>query len=170
MSTPFSFETVFRAPSAEVVLAAYFDPDHLASQDKVGGMMDRTVTEDTDSETHRKAAWHVRAVRQLPVFVRPLVEGGRLAYVETMTWRKRDNAIDLTIVPQILGGRVSIKAVYQLSDVGPDQVLRRYAGDITVDVRLVSGKIERYVLDEMTKGMPMMRDCTQTWLSAKYPG
>jgi hypothetical protein len=35
-------------------------------------------------------------------------------------------------------------------------------------VKLLSGKIERAILGEIEKGMPMMRDCTQTWLSKKY--
>jgi hypothetical protein len=168
MSTPFSFETVFRAPSAEAVLAAYFDPDHLATQDVVAELTDRKVIEDTDTETQRKTAWTVRSQKQLPMFARPFVEGGRLAYVETMTWRKRDSEIDLTIVPQLLGGRVSITAVYNLAQIGEGQVRRRYSGDIKVDIKLLSGKIERAIAGEIEKGMPMMRDCTQTWLAKKY--
>jgi hypothetical protein len=168
MSTPFSFETVFRAPSAEAVLAAYFDPDHLATQDVVGELTDRKVLEDTDTETQRKTSWSVRAIRQLPLFVRGFVEGGRLSYVETMTWRKRDSEIDLTIVPQIAGGRVSITAVYNLAQIAEGQIRRRYSGNISVDIKLLSGKIERTILGEIEKGMPAMRDCTQTWLAKKY--
>jgi hypothetical protein len=169
MSTAFSFETVFAAPSAQAVLAAYFDPDHLATQDKVGELIDRTTVEDTDGETERKATWTVRAMRPLPVFARPFVEGGRLSYIEKMTWRKRDNEIDLSIVPQILGGRVAVSAVYQLSEVADGQVRRRYSGQISVDIRFVGGKVERGILEAIEEGMPKMRDCTQSWLSAKCP-
>jgi hypothetical protein len=168
MSTPFSFETVFRAPSAEAVLAAYFDPDHLATQDAVAELTDRKVVEDNDAETQRKTSWTVRSQKPLPMFARAFVEGGRLSYVETMTWRKRDSEIDLTIVPQILGGRVSITAVYNLAQIAEGQIRRRYSGDIKVDIKLLSGKIERAILAEIEKGMPMMRDCTQGWLAKKY--
>jgi hypothetical protein len=168
MSTPFSFETVFRAPSAEAVLAAYFDPDHLATQDVVGELTERKVVEDVDGEAQRKTSWTVRAVRPLPMFARPFVEGGRLSYLETMTWRKRDSEIDLTIVPQILGGRVSVTAVYNLAQIAEGQIRRRYSGEIKVDVKLLSGKIERTILGEIEKGMPAMRDCTQGWLAKKY--
>jgi hypothetical protein len=82
-----------------------------------------------------------------------------------MTWRKADNEIDMTIVPQILGGRVKIAAVYQLAQIGEGQVRRRYKGTITVDVRLISSKIEKGILAEIEKGMPMMTECTQRWLS-----
>jgi hypothetical protein len=169
MSTSFSFETVFRAPSPEVVLAAYFEPDHLAVQDKAAGLTDRTVVEERDDGERRMMTWTVRATTQLPMYARPFVEGGRLSYREAMTWRKRDNAIDMTIQPQILGGRVQIDAVLELSQAADGQVRRIYKGDITVNVALISGKLERGILTEIEKGMPTMTDCTQQWLLANRP-
>jgi hypothetical protein len=163
MPTPFKFENVFRAPSVEAVLAAYFDPDHLASQDKLAELVDREVTENIDGPDTRKTTWKVGSSRSLPVFVRPFI-GSRLSYLETMTWRKKDDAIDLTVVPQILNGRVSIEAVYQLSKVGDGQVLRRYAGSVTVNITLLSGKIEKGILAAFEKEMPVMTKCTQDWL------
>jgi hypothetical protein len=164
VSTPFSYETIFDAASKTAVLAAYFNEDHLATQDQVAALCDRKVIESHEDDAVRTCTWSVRSQRPLPMFVRPFVEGGRLSYLETMKWRKADDEIDLTIVPQILGGRVQIAAVYQLADVAPGKVRRRYAGTITVNIRLLSGKIERAVADEMAKGMPLMTECTQTWL------
>jgi hypothetical protein len=163
MPTQFSFENVFRAPSVESVLAAYFDPDHLASQDKVAELADRVVTEDVDGADTRKTTWKVNSLRPLPVFVRPFI-GSRLSYLETMTWRKKDNAIDLAVVPQILNGRVGVEAVYQLSKAGEGQVLRRYAGSVTANITLLSGKIEKGILAAFEKEMPVMTKVTQDWL------
>src|SRR6188768_2780543 len=115
MATEFSFENVFLAPSVEVVLAAYFDPDHLAMQDVKAELGSRTVVETHDDDATHRTSWRVAHQKPLPLFVRPFVSGGRLQYLETMTWRRRDNAIDLVVTPEILGGRVSITAVYQLA-------------------------------------------------------
>lgn len=167
MSTEFSFENVFRVPSMTQLLEAYFDPDHLATQDKVGDLCDREVVESREDDKTKFMSWSVRANKPLPSFVRPFVEGGRLKYLETMTWRKADNEIDMTIVPQIAGGRVQIAAVYALTQVGEGQVRRRYKGTITVNIPLLSGKIERGILAEMEKGMPAMTACTQSWMSAR---
>ena len=164
MTTPFKFENVFRAPSVPDVLAAYFDPDHLASQDKVAELVDRTVVEQVEGEGTLKCTWRVGSARSLPIFVRPFVSGGRLSYLETMVWRRADDAIDLSVVPQILGGRVKIEAVYQLSKAGEGEVLRRYAGNVTVDIRLLSGRIEKGILAAFEKEMPVMTKCTQDWL------
>ena len=164
MSTEFRYESVFDASGKLAVLAAYFDDDHLATQDKVAELCDRKVVESHEDAAVRSAVWSVRAVRPLPLFARPFVEGGRLTYLETMKWRKADDEIDMTIVPQILGGRVSITAVYQLADIAPGKVRRRYQGSITVHASLLSGKIERAIAAEIEKGMPVMTGCTQGWL------
>jgi hypothetical protein len=169
MTTSFSFDSVYRATSPEVVLAAYFDPDHFAAQDKIAGLSDRSVVEEHEDAELRTTIWSVRSRTQLPLYARPFVEGGRLSFREKMTWRKRDNAIERTIQPQILGGRVQIDAVLQLSRAGDGEVLRRYQGGITVNVALVSGKLERAILAEMEKNMPKMTECTQQWLLANRP-
>jgi len=169
MPTEYSFETVFEAPglTAEAIGAAYFDADHLAAQDVVGQLGDRKVTESREDDETRFCRWSVRSLRPLPALVKPFVEGGRLEYVETMTWRKRDNEIDMTIVPQIGRSRVQISAVYTFTQVGDGKVRRRYKGTINVNVSLVSGKIERAIMGEIEKGMPSMSECTQKWLAAQ---
>jgi len=164
MATLFEFENVFRAPAVADVLAAYFDPDHLATQDKLAELVDRVVVEDVDEAATRRCTWRVGSARSLPIFVRPFVSGGRLTYLETMIWRRADDAIDLTVVPQILGGRVKIEAVYQLTSAGDAQVRRRYAGSVSVDIRLLSGRIEKGILAAFEKEMPVMTKCTQDWL------
>ena len=156
---------MFDATGKTAVLAAYFNDDHLATQDKVAELCDRKVVESHEDDAIRSCSWSVRSQRPLPLFVRPFVEGGRLSYLETMIWRKADDEIDLTIVPQILGGRVQIAAVYQLADIAPGKVRRRYQGTITVNVKLVSGKVERAIAAEIAKGMPLMTECTQNWLT-----
>ncbi|HEY5928345.1 MAG TPA: DUF2505 family protein [Kofleriaceae bacterium] len=164
MSTEFSYETVFDASGKLAVLEAYFNEDHLATQDAVAGLCDRTIVESYEDDAIRKCTWSVRAQRQLPVFVRPFVDGGRLTYLEAMTWRKADDELDETIVPQIIGGRVKLTLLYQLADIGPRKVRRRYSGSIAVNLSLLSGKIERAILAEVEKGMPLMTTCTQDWL------
>ena len=141
MATSFSFEHVFRAPSTHAILSAYFDPDHLATQDAEAELTDRVVVEDLDDGTTRKTSWTVRAQKPLPLFVRPFVAGGRLSYREAMIWRKADDAIDLTVTPEILNGRVSVSATYQLSKVGDMQIKRKYSGTINVAISLIAGKV-----------------------------
>lgn len=160
----FRYEHVFRAASPAAVIAAYFDPDHLATQDEVAELADRTVIDSADTGTELRMVWRVTSKQALPVFVRPFIEGGRLRYVETMTWRRAADAIDLVIVPEVPGNRVRIAAEYLLSQAGPGQVLRRYTGTITAQVPLIAAKLERAIADKVAESMPAMTACTQGWL------
>lgn len=164
MTTEFRYEHVFRAPSTTTILEAYFDPDHLATQDALAELGGRAVVTEEDTGATRSCTWRVASLRPLPVFVRPFVAGGRLSYLESMTWRRADDAIDLTVQPEILGGRVQIAATYELARVGDGQIRRRYHGTVTVNIRLLSSKIERGIVAEFEKAMPMMTACTQGWL------
>jgi hypothetical protein len=162
--TEFRFEHVFRAPSTAAVLAAYFDPDHLATQDELAGLVERAVIESTDDGARLRTSWRVAARDPLPLFMRPFAAGGRLRYVETMAWRRADDAIDLLVQPEVLGGRVQIAAEYRLTKIGEGQIRRIYQGTISVGIRLVSGRIERAIAEKMEQSMPVMAACTQGWL------
>jgi len=164
--TPFCFEHVFRAPSVAAVFAAYFDPQHQDEQDRRLAIAERTVLELEDSGDELRRVSRVVPKRQLPLFVRPFVPG-QLYYVERLVWRRAEDAIELEIRPSILKGRAVISAVYQLTQLSPDQIQRRYAGSVSVDVALVSSKIERGIVSEFERSMPIAAACTQEWLDGQ---
>jgi len=169
MATEFSFDHTFRAASPATIFTAYFDADHLATQDKLAELGDREVIESHDDGNTWKCSWRVTSLKQLPLIARPFVDGGRLTYVEQMTWRRDANEVDLVVTPQVLNGRVSLTATYLLEQRGAGKVHRRYKGSINVNIRLLSGKIEKGILSELEKAMPMMAECTQRWLD-RQPG
>ena len=117
MSTEFSYEHVFRAPTVETIIEAYFDMDHLAYQDKLAELGDREVTDSHDDGVVRKATWRVVSLKPLPMFVRPFVKGGRLAFLETMSWKRGGGLVEASVTPDILNGRVSIASRYELSNI-----------------------------------------------------
>jgi len=167
MPTQFSFDHVFRADSPTTILAAYFDPSHLAMQDAVAELEDRKVTETRDDGKTLHTTWRVVSQRQLPAIARPFVgKGGKLAYFESMTWRRADDAVDLVVIPDILSGRVKITATYKLEKVGEGQISRRYAGSVTANIVMVSSRIERGIVEAFDESMAKMAAVTQRWLDA----
>lgn len=170
MAVPFAFDHVFSARSPAAVIAAYFEPGHLAAQDAIAGLVERRVVEDQDDGAVRRCTWHVRHAKPLPFFVRAFVSGGRLALAETMTWYRAEDRVELLVVPEILGGRVKIAATYRLAQVGEGRVSRHYAGAITAELSLVGGKVEKSIYAEFEAGMPQMAKCTQDWLTAHPDG
>ena len=169
--TPFCFEHVFSAPSTAALFEAYFDPSHQIEQDKVVEITERETIElaDRGDEVFRKS--RVVPRRQLPAILKPF-SSGPLHYIETVTWRKRADEIAIEIRPSLMRGRAKISATYRLDFVSPGSIRRRYAGEVSVDVALISARVERGIVAEFERSMPLAALCTQAWLdrrSAVYP-
>jgi hypothetical protein len=159
----FSFEHVFRAPSVAAVFAAYFDPKHALEQDRQLDIIERTILEWEDTPEQSLRVCRVVPRRQLPALVRPLVNG-QLHYIETAIWRKDTDRIACEIRPSILSGRATISATYRLSPLSPGLIRRLYQGEVSVDVRLISARIERGIVAEFERSMPLAAACTQAFL------
>jgi hypothetical protein len=159
--TPFCFEHDFVAPSTTAVFAAYFDAAHQLEQDRALEISEREVLEldDRGDELHRLSRIVPR--RQLPAFLRPLT-AGPLHYIERAIWQRSAERISIELRPSLL--RTKISATYSLQRVFPGSVRRRYAGDVSVDVALVASRIERNIVAEFERSLPIAAACTQSWL------
>lgn len=148
--TPFCFEHVFRASSAEELITSFFDDDCQAEQDRVLDIVDRQVLQRGDG-------W--RVCRVVPNRKIPLISG-TFHYVESVTRRGDELAIEIRPSLQ----RVAITATYRLEQVGPRAIRRRYAGAVSVNIALVGARLERGVVDDLGRSLPRTAATTQAWL------
>ena len=161
--TPFSFEHVFRAPSTDAVFAAYFDEQHQVEQDRATDIVEREVVEIEERDGELRRTCRVVPRRKLPALVKPLTHG-QFHYIEQVRWKRSDNVIEIDIRPSLLRGRVQILGTYRLEH-GDDGTIRRtYAGHVSVDIAFLAGRIERGIIAELGKTLPVAAACTQDWL------
>lgn len=158
--TPFRFEHTYRAASPAAVFATYFDPVHCAEEDRRAGVKQRELLEMADHPDELLRVSRVWPDRQLPAVLRAMV-GPDLSYDETVIWQKQLDRIDYDIRPRVLGGRLRIVATYQLTQAGPGKVHRVYAGSVTADIPMIGGRIERGIVEDMTKSLTLTAACTQ---------
>ncbi len=163
MPTPFRSEHTFRASSRAIVFAVYFDPAHRDEQDRRVEVARRDILEDVDGPTERRRTSRVFPRRQLPAIVRVLVKGD-LSYDETIVWTKADDTIDFDIQPRLFDGRAQIVARYTLRPGGPREVRRIYEGTVAVAARLVGPRIERAIIDDMSRSLVISAACTQEFV------
>lgn len=159
--TPFRFEHEFVATSTRAVFEAYFDPLHQHEQDRVLAVAQRDVLELADTGDELRRVCRVVPQRQLPALLRPLT-AGPLHYIETAIWRRAMNEIVIDMRPSL--ARTKIRATYRLAEVAPGSVRRSYSGDVSVDVALLASRIERGIVAEFERSMPLAAACTQSWL------
>jgi hypothetical protein len=166
MATQFAFEHVFHAPSIDAVFAAYFDPAHLIAQDRVLEIVDRQVIEQVDDGAVLRRICKVTPRRQLPAIVRPFVDGS-LHYLEKATWHRADPRIEVEIWPSFLRrkARPTVTALYRLSQLPGGGIRRSYEGVVSVDLALLSSRIERGIVAEFERSVPIAATCTQAYLN-----
>jgi hypothetical protein len=164
--TPFHFEYLFRARDPDAVFTVYFDPEHQAEQDRRVEVIKRETVEDTDGADTRRRVCRVSPRRQLPAVVRPFIKGD-LSYDETIVWHKAAHRIEFDIRPQLLGGKAQIQATYQLHPDVPGKVRRTYDGKVTVDVRLIAGRIEKAIIEDLERSLVVTAGCTQDYLDRR---
>lgn len=155
--TPFCFDHVFRADSVDQLFAAYFDEALQAEQDRLLEIASRETLE----RTALSRVCRVAPRRQLPGFLQPFLRGP-LHYVETVTRLPERDELAIEICPSL--GRIRISATYRLEAAGPQTIRRRYAGDVSVDIALVGGRIERGIVEDLAQSLPRAAGCTQAWL------
>ncbi|HEX5059523.1 MAG TPA: DUF2505 family protein [Kofleriaceae bacterium] len=164
--TPFCFEHVFVADGPGELFAAYFDVQHQIEQDRVLEIREREVIElfERGDEIVRRS--RVVPSRQLPALLRPLASGP-LHYIEHAVGRRAAHMIDIDL--RLFGDRGRVTARYELAQMAPGSVRRRYSGVVSVDVALVAGRVERGIVTEFERSLSRASSCTQNWLVQQTP-
>jgi hypothetical protein len=159
--TPFSLEHVFLGAGPQQLFAAYFDPTHQIEHDRALEIVEREVIEfaDTGDEISRRC--RVVPRRQLPAVLRAF-SSGPLHYLEHAVGRRASFAVEIDV--RLLGDRGRVTGRYELAQIAPGSVRRRYSGTVSVDVALVAGRVERGIVAEFERSLARTSACTQKWL------
>jgi hypothetical protein len=159
--TSFCFEHVFVAASPADVFEAYFDPIQLIEHDRALEIVERHVIEfvDTGHEILRKSRIVPR--RQLPTVLRAF-SSGPLHYFENVVGRRASHELEIEL--RLLGDRGRVTGRYELAQLAPGSVRRRYSGTVSVDVALVAARVERGIVAEFERSLARTAACTQNWL------
>lgn len=168
MATAFHFEHRFRAVSPAAVMAVVMDPTARAEQDRAVDVARRELLEDRDEPEVRRLRFVVYPRRQLPAMVRAVVRGD-LSYEEELTWTKATHQVAYVIRPRLLDGKAQIDAMYELASAGPGQVVRHYRGEVRVEVRLIGGRIERTIVEDIGRSLVVAARVTQAHLDRVAP-
>ena len=160
--TPFCFEHVFLATDPAEVFAAYFDPLALIEHDRALEISERQILELVDSGVEICRRSRVVPRRQLPALLRPF-SSEPLQYIETAVGRRASHDIEIGL--QLMGDRGRVRARYELAQLAPGSVLRRYSGTVSVDVALVAARVERGIVAEFERSLARTAACTQSWLT-----
>ena len=166
--TEFELEQTLRSPSTATVVAAYFDPAVTAAIDAALGVSDRQVLAHTVDEHGTRRESRLVMNRQLPAFLRPLVPGG-IPCKEIIRWSTADGVMTVRVQPTGRAARASILSRVSLRDDG-GLVRWHHDGQVSVDLRVLGPRVERYLVTEFKRSVEVVVATTQDWLDAQADG
>jgi hypothetical protein len=128
------------------------------------GVKERRVIE--QKEDGPVVTWTVKIMpeRDLPGVVKKIV-GGDLGYIERSTFYRDKNYGDVHIEPTLMKEKTKIFGKYILEPIGEKKLRRVWEGDIHVSLPLVGGKIEKVIIEDMTKSYEAAAACTREWIA-----
>jgi hypothetical protein len=126
-------------------------------------MKERTVLSRTEDDATIHFEQKILPRRDLPAIVKKLV-GGDLGYVESTTFYKGKNYMDVKIEPTLLKERTKVRARYTITSIAPGKVRRTFEGDIDVDIPLIGRRVEAVVLVDVKRSYDVAAEVTREWL------
>jgi hypothetical protein len=157
--TPFELIHVFPDIAPHDLLALMTTPQHQQMQDQVGNVERRDFISRTSDDRQYRCECMVYPARKIPAYVRPLLGGG-LECHEIVSWDKATDRIEIDVHPAVLGGRSRVRATVTVVADGTSTV-RTYAGQVTVEVRFIGSRVEKAIVEEMTRTMNAAAEATR---------
>ncbi len=150
--------------TAEKVAAAMFDPAFQATLTDIGDLHDRTVLSVEESSlggVTRK----VRCVLSLEIsgMAKSMLGDSDPAWVQEEHWDATRMHCDWTIHPEVAGELLSAAGTIDIEPVG-DKTTRAVAGEVRVRVPLYGGKVERWIVDGVSRAYDEEADFLARWL------
>ncbi len=146
--------------------AAYFDMlldpafDEMISRES---SMTREVIELRDEGGVRFKRVRCRPQRDLPGPLKQVLGGKGLEYDQVNTLRPADGRIDWTVEVPAFPDRVQIGGVTHIRP-HAEGCERELDGEVRVNVRLVGGRIERALVDDITKSYDKAAEAVRRWI------
>lgn len=105
--------------------------------------------------------------REAPAILQTFIKGA-VSYVEDNHFVARTNSMEVVTTPSFMADSIVTRGTYRLEPIGPARVRRIWDGEVTVNVRFVGGKAEKFIVDEVTASYRTTTEFTRQWL-AEHP-
>lgn len=159
----FEVSHVFETPPEELA-HALLDPGLQASLRDIGDLHDRTVVslvEQPDGRVIRE----VRCVLALDVsgVARSMLGDADPAWIQHEAWSASRTHCDWVIHPEVAAELLSSAGTIDIAGSGSSST-RRIVGDVKVRVPLYGGKVERWIVDGITRAYDEEAERVTAWL------
>lgn len=150
--------------SAEQVATAMFDATFQETLTDIGDLHDRSVLS-VEETNHGSVTRKVRCVLALEMsgMARSMLGDSDPAWVQEEHWDADRMHCEWTIHPEVAGELLSASGTIDIGPAG-GKAIRSVAGEVKVRVPLYGGKVERWIVDGVSRAYDEEADLLARWL------
>jgi hypothetical protein len=106
--------------------------------------------------------------QKAPELIRKLVSG-TISYEEVGTWTAADRIYRFNTLTSIMPDKIKVVGTIRAEPSGADKMVRRSEMDVTVNILLVGGKVEKFLAEELQANWDASAEFTNRWLAERKP-
>jgi len=125
------------------------------------------LAEQKESPERVERKVRVTPPQKAPEIIRKLIKG-TLSYEEVGTWTAQDGLYRFKTITSILTDKISITGVIRAEPAGEGKMVRRAEMEISVNVMLVGGTVEKFLAAELQSNYDVAAVFTNRWI-AEHP-
>ena len=164
MTTHFKFEHDFDI-DAKDFWDLFFAEDYNVDLYREMKMKDRKVLEHKDDGKTIKRVVKLSPADDIPAMFKSVVPD--TSYTEHDLFHKERSSMDVMIEPAAGKNKFDMKAVYAVKSIGPGKCRRSFEGDVKVNVMILGGQIEKFMVDKMKTSYDIATDVTKRWIQKR---
>ncbi|MBN1769757.1 MAG: DUF2505 domain-containing protein [Deltaproteobacteria bacterium] len=106
--------------------------------------------------------------QQAPELIKKLISG-TISYEEVGTWTAADAVYRFDTITSVMTDKIKIAGTIRAEPSGPDQMVRRVEMDVSVNILLVGGKVEKFLAEQLQSNWDASAQFTNRWLADRKP-
>jgi hypothetical protein len=102
--------------------------------------------------------------QKAPEIIRKLIKG-TLSYEELGTWTAQDGLYRFRTITSMMTEKINITGVVRAEPAGADKMVRRAEMEVSVNVMLVGGTVEKFLAAELQSNYDVAAGFTNRWIT-----
>jgi hypothetical protein len=143
----------------------FFADDYNEDLNRELKMRDRKVLEQKDDGKILKRVQKMSPADDIPQMFKSVVPD--IGYTEHDTFYRDRSSMDVIIEPAAGKNKFDMRAVYKVQPLGPGKCRRTFEGDVKVNVMILGGQIEKFMVEKLRTSYETAAVVTRRWITKR---
>lgn len=124
-----------------------------------------TILERKDEGNTYRRSVRLEPEMEVPAWASSVISN--TGYIEHDVFHRDRNSMDVRIEPLMMKDRMQFTGVFKVTSLGPGRCRREFSADIKINVMLIGGKMEKFMVDRMRDGYDSAAVMTRDFIARK---